>query len=214
MDARPSPAARGPRTTLRTNTEIQRALSAAADLDRFAATGTMPRQRPPLSLPVVRALAARVLAERFAEATEAAGAEALAAQLMLVTWHQRDGAAIMAELVRRFDHPSSAAVTAILDDCTYELLLAHDRLVAAWAAAHGIAPGLSIGDAIRVVTNDQDWRPVEVAGEIVGIDRVHAKYHVFSAALGHNPNGPGPAFRAIPYEDVRAIGAQPARDAA
>ncbi|HYD64107.1 hypothetical protein [Azospirillum sp.] len=227
MDARPSPAARGPRNTPRiaprTGTEIQRALSAAAELDRFAIAGTSPHQRPPLSLPVVRALAARVLAERIAaaavNAANAVDAEALAAQIMLVTRHRRDGAAIAAELARRFGQPDfgrpdESAVAAVLDDYTYELLLAHDRLVAAWAAAHGIEPVLSIGDPIRVVTNDHDWRPVEVTGEIVGIDRAHAKYHVFSAALGHSPDGPGPAFRAIPFEDVRAIGEEPTRDAA
>ncbi|HYH19977.1 MAG TPA: hypothetical protein VD995_15295 [Azospirillum sp.] len=210
MDARPSPASRGTRTT----TGIQRALSAAADLGHFAATGTSPHQRPSLSLPVVRALAVRALAERVAATMGVADTEALAGQLMLVTRHHRDGAAIAGELARRFGRPADAAVAAVLDDFTYELLLAHDRLVAAWAAAHGIRPALSHGERIRVVTNDHAWRPVEVIGEIVGVDRAHAKYHVFSAALGHSLDGPGPAFRAIPFEDVRAAGEEPTRDAA
>ncbi|HEY0832644.1 MAG TPA: hypothetical protein VGE72_01940 [Azospirillum sp.] len=210
MDARPFPASRG--------TEIQRALSAVADLPRFAATGTSPQRRPPLSLPIVRALAVRALAERVAGSASGPDVTILSGHLMLVTVHHRDGAAIAAELARRFHHALDAGAAAILDDYTYELLLAHDRLVAAWAAAHGVRPALTYGDRIRVVTNDRDWRPVEVTGEIVGIDAAHAKYHVFSEALGHSPDGPGPAFRAIPFEDVRAIGAaageESARDAA
>ncbi|WP_448188092.1 hypothetical protein [Azospirillum sp. sgz301742] len=89
------------------------------------------------------------------------------------------------------------------DDLFYELLLAHDRLVAAWVAHHGITPALPHGAVIRVVSNDRDWNRVEVEGEIVGIDLVHGKYKVFSPALGHVRSGPGPLSRAIPFEDVR-----------
>lgn len=89
------------------------------------------------------------------------------------------------------------------EDFTVERLRAHDRLVAAWVAHHGIRPALAYGAAIRVVTNDRAWNRVDVEGEIVGIDLAHGKYRVFSEALGHVRSGPGPRFRAIPYEDVR-----------
>ena len=145
-------------------------LHALPDPARFVATKTTPWLRPALSLPIVRYMAVRALAERFSHAPE---------------------------------------------DFTYELLLAHDRLVAAWVAHHGVTPSLSYGEAIRVVSNDRDWNRVEVEGEIVGIDLVHAKYKVFSAALGHARSGPGPRSRAIPFEDVRSAAEEDsARDAA
>ena len=101
------------------------------------------------------------------------------------------------------------------DDLTYEMLLAHDRLVALWVAHHGVTPDLAYGEAIRVVTNDRAWNRVEVEGEIVGIDLAHAKYKVFSPALDHVRSGPGPRSRAIPFEDVRSVAdAESARDAA
>ncbi|HYH40033.1 MAG TPA: hypothetical protein VD860_17565 [Azospirillum sp.] len=100
------------------------------------------------------------------------------------------------------------------DDVMVERLRAHDRLVAAWVAHHGIQPELACGATIRVLTNDRAWNRVEVEGEIVGIDLAHGKYRVFSEALGHVRSGPGPRFRAIPYEDVRPAGAAGARAAA
>ena len=138
------------------------------DAAHYVATRTCRRQRPALSLPLVRDMAALALA-------------------------QRGGAP---------------------DDFTVELLRAHDRLVAAWVAHHGIQPELARGATIRVLTNDRAWNRVEVEGEIVGIDLAHGKYRVFSEALGHVRSGPGPRFRAIPYEDVRPAGAAGARAAA
>jgi len=136
---------------------------------RFVATATTPHRRPALSLPIVRQMAAQVLAQQTCHAPE---------------------------------------------DITYELLLAHDRLVALWVAHHGVTPALPCGETIRVVSNDRAWNRIEVEGEIVGIDLVHAKYKVFSPALGHVRFGLGPRCRAIPFEDVWRAADALARDAA
>lgn len=176
-------------------------LHAPPDPARFVATATTPLRRPTLSLPIVRQMAAHALAERIGGG--GGDAEALAARIACVTRHVRSGAEVAAQLTRRFGHAADAGLAAALDDFTYELLLAHDRLVAAWVAHHGVAPALPYGEAIRVETNDRAWNRVEVEGEIVGIDLVHAKYKVFSPALGHVRSGPGPRSRAIPFEDVR-----------
>ena len=144
-------------------------LYALLDPARFVATATTPNRRPALSLPIVRQMAARILAQQTCHAPE---------------------------------------------DVTYELLLAHDRLVALWVAHHGVAPTLSCGETIRVVSNDRAWNRIEVEGEIVGIDLVHAKYKVLSPALGHVRSGPGPRSRAIPFEDVWRAADTLARDAA
>jgi hypothetical protein len=185
-------------------------LHALPDPARFVATATTPRRRPALSLPIVRQMAAHALAERIG----GGDVEALAARIVCVTRHVRSGAEIAAHLARRFGHATDAGLTAALDDFTYEMLLAHDRLVAAWVAHHGVAPALSYGEAIRVETNDRAWTRVEVEGEIVGIDLVHAKYKVFSPALGHVRSGPGPRSRAIPFEDVRPAADEAAGKAA
>ncbi|HYG87937.1 MAG TPA: hypothetical protein VD978_16900 [Azospirillum sp.] len=182
---------------------------APTDLAHYVATLTSPHCRPGLSLPIVREMAARALAERIG-----GDVDALAGQLTVVTRHARSGKAIAAALEAHFSHVPEEGTATILDDFTYELLLAHDRLVAAWAAHHGIRPALGYGDMIRVETNDPAWNRVEVEGEIVGIDLVHAKYRVFSAALGHVRSGPGPTSRAIPFEDVRSAEEEEAREAA
>jgi len=177
------------------------ALRSPFDLTGFVATRTTPRRRPSLLQPVVREMAARALAERLGGSADEV--QALAAALAAVTRHRRTGAEIAEALAPRTGRAPDAETVAVLDDFTYEMLLAHDRLVAAWVAHHGIAPALALGDAIRVETNDRLWNRVVVEGEIVGIDRAHARYHVFSGALGHERSGPGPRSRAIPFEDVR-----------
>ena len=175
-------------------------LHALPDPARFVATTTQHR-RPVLSLPIVRQMASLALAERIG----GADTEAMAVQIACVTRDAATGTAIAAALAQRFGHAPDAELIAALDDFTYERLLAHDRLVAAWVAHHGVAPALAYGEPIRVETNDRAWNRVEVEGEIVGIDLVHAKYKVFSPALGHVRSGPGPRSRAIPFEDVRSI---------
>ena len=186
-------------------------LHALPDPARFVATTTA-RRRPALSLPIVRQMAALALAQRIG----GADAVALAAQIACASRDASTGAAIAAELAQRFGHAPDAELIAALDDFTYERLLAHDRLVAAWVGHHGVVPALTYGETIRVETNDCAWNRVEVEGEIVGIDLAHAKYKVFSPALGHVRSGPGPRSRAIPFEDVRSIGEndQAVRDAA
>ncbi|MGQ9369090.1 hypothetical protein [Azospirillum sp. ST 5-10] len=182
------------------------------DLPTSAALLTAPtagRRRPSLALPIVRELAARALAGRAAEALRrpdepAVAEETVAAQLVAVTRHHRDAHAIADGLARHYGHRAGAALLEVLDDFTVEMLRAHDSLVAAWAAAHAVRPSLGFGDAVRVTTNDRSWRRVTVDGEIVGVDLVHARYLVRSAALGHGDGPRDPKARAIPFEDVRA----------
>lgn len=77
--------------------------------------------------------------------------------------------------------------------------------VRSWVTIHGIKPDRKIGDVVQFRHQDDEFRPCQKRGEIVGIYTDEAQYTVFCADDRHVWTGIGTHGHVIPYEDIVAV---------